>query len=137
MSNHHPNEHKHNGGDFKIEDDQINDKYSHTVPVYSKVELFDFYQDVNIDLRSLHKLKHTINRYAFENNWEPICSTMQGVIYNAIDITTGRRVVVKAGQKYLVDKNLSKYGATLHENMKDEATMLEKISNIQGCDPGM
>ena len=115
-------------------DCEINTKYLHTLPVYSKQDLSNYYQYYNIkDIRSLTGLK----RYSIENNNKPLTPTMQGSVYSAIDVLTGRRVIIKCAQKNLVHKHISQDGTLISEDIRKEAQILHYISKHRTSDASM
>ena len=61
---------------------------------------------------------------------------MQGAVYNAIDIKTGRRVVIKTACKQLVHRHLSRQGTFIREDIRKEAKILKNISRKKHCDSG-
>ena len=114
---------------------KINAKNSHTVRVYDEQVLQMFYKQQRLNNPNMEIIGK--NRYYVENNGNYITNTMQGSVYSAIDIITGRRVIVKQSNKYLVHSNSTKNGIKISENIKTESNLLKNITSNQTSDAGM
>lgn len=115
-------------------DCQINDLLQHTEPMLSETQLLQLHNELRIkDTTTLKGFE----RYIIENNNQPIGNTMQGFVFKAIDIVTGRRVIIKTALKCLVDLHASKNGRYICEDICKEASILHKITNTKYPDAGM
>ena len=115
---------------------EINDRLAHTTPILSKHQLEFFYKQ-NGNTRSEVYQMQGFQRYLIENNGNALRETMQGSVHTAIDIATGRRVVVKAASKKLVDSHQRKNGDFIDEDIIQETQILADISNRNNADSGL
>ena len=119
-------------------DCDINHQFLHTTPVVNSGVLSNFYKANDITRENYNKKLNGISRYMISNNGESIGETLQGSVYDAIDLLTGRRVIIKASNKELVRNNMSKYNTRVEEDIRKEAKLLHKISDkITATDAGM
>ena len=74
------------------------------------------------------ELKGT-DRYLLEGNGHRLATTLQGAVYSAIDLKTGQRVIVKRSKKCLVEKQCTRDGYFIAEDVRQESKLLKSISN--------
>ena len=120
------------------EDCELNAIHGHTKAVYDQNQLMQYYNFYGINCHAIASI-NGLKRYIIENNCKPIGLTLQGNVYSAIDIITGRRVVIKRSNKRLVKMNIATNGKNISEDIKNESNLLYYIrtSNKQYCDSCM
>ena len=110
------------------QDCQLNSQHAHTPAVYTQNHLLRYYQYYGITSNSIKTLSG-LKRYIVENDCKPITSTLQGAAYSAIDITTGRKVILKCSSKKLVKSHRCINGKGTSEDIRNEANLLHYITD--------
>ena len=116
---------------YRKENMQRNQKYLHTKPVWNK-ETIDKYLQQILQKYNLENASQLSNIQRFRVEPRRIADTLQGSIHYVMDVTTGRRLIMKRAKKDYVHKNIARCNIYVKENVVEEAKLMKRISRNDG-----